>query len=304
MSWQRNWNFSGGLNLTAEKIALFNDRAFFMGNDLAKVPAANAPVVVQPEQMNADPFWGTVSKHKFAEFNVCKTSLDENNNEVITVDSSQPTIRAFLVDGDKTMESQWQTPFENSNPELKMPMLMAGLQTGQTITSMGTAAPAILGDTASAAAKTVMQPMADFVKSVQGRTNLNKVNTTQVFLSTASVRLNLSLFFIALRDAKIEVEEKIMRLESWAVPAKLSQGTVLTDVIEQGVAGLFSGIIPPYISLTTHGKTYWPFILESVSAPIVTPIDEHGNRLNLAVNLSLMSRTAWDADDVRKLYGN
>lgn len=275
-----------------------------MGNDLAKVPAANAPVAVQPERMNADPFWGTVSKHKFAEFNICTVSRDENNNEVITVDSNQPTVRAFLVDGDKTMESQWQTPFENSNPELKMPMLMAGLQTGQTMISMGAAAPAILGETALAVTKSAMQPIADFVKSVQGHTNLNKVNTTQVFLSTASVRLNLSLFFIALSDAKIEVEEKIMRLESWAVPAKLSQGTVLTDVIEQGVTGLFSGIIPPYISLTTHGKTYWPFILESVSAPIVTPIDEHGNRLNLAVNLSLMSRTAWDADDVRKLYGN
>lgn len=275
-----------------------------MGNDLAKVPAANTPVAVQPERMNADPFWGTVSKHKFAEFNICTVSRDENNNEVITVDSNQPTVRAFLVDGDKTMESQWQTPFENSNPELKMPMLMAGLQTGQTMISMGAAAPAILGETALAVTKSAMQPIADFVKSVQGHTNLNKVNTTQVFLSTASVRLNLSLFFIALSDAKIEVEEKIMRLESWAVPAKLSQGTVLTDVIEQGVAGLFSGIIPPYISLTTHGKTYWPFILESVSAPIVTPIDEHGNRLNLAVNLSLMSRTAWDADDVRKLYGN
>lgn len=274
-----------------------------MGNDLAKVPAANAPVAVQPERMNADPFWGTVSKHKFAEFNICTVSRDENNNEVITVDSNQPTVRAFLVDGDKTMESQWQTPFENSNPELKMPMLMAGLQTGQTVISMGAAAPAILGETALAVTKSAMQPIADFVKSVQGHTNLNKVNTTQVFLSTASVRLNLSLFFIALSDAKIEVEEKIMQLESWAVPAKLSQGTVLTDVIEQGVAGLFSGIIPPYISLTTHGKTYWPFILESVSAPIVTPIDEHGNRLNLAVNLSLMSRTAWDADDVRKLYG-
>ena len=275
-----------------------------MGNDLAKVPAANAPVAVQPERMNADPFWGTVSKHKFAEFNICTVSRDENNNEVITVDSNQPTVRAFLVDGDKTMESQWQTPFENSNPELKMPMLVAGLQTGQTMISMGAAAPAILGETALAVTKSAMQPIADFVKSVQGHTNLNKVNTTQVFLSTASVRLNLSLFFIALSDAKIEVEEKIMRLESWAVPAKLSQGTVLTDVIEQGVAGLFSGIIPPYISLTTHGKTYWPFILESVSAPIVTPIDEHGNRLNLAVNLSLMSRTAWDAEDVRKLYGN
>ncbi len=274
-----------------------------MGNDLSKVPAANAHSVKQPERMNADPFWGKVSKHKFAEFNLCSVSRDENNNEVITVDTSQPTVRAFLVDGDKTMESQWQTPFENSNPELKMPMLMAGLQTGQTITSMGAAADSILGDTVSAAAKTAMKPMADFIKSVQGHTNLNKVNTTQVFLSTASVRLNLSLFFIAFRNAKIEVEEKIMKLESWSVPVHLSQGTVLTDVVEQGAAGLFSGVIPPYISLTTHGKTYWPFILESVSAPIVTPIDEDGNRLNLAVNISILSRTAWDAGDVHKLYG-
>ena len=99
-----------------------------MGNNLAKVPAANAPVVVQPERMNADPFWGTVSKHKFAEVNICTVSRDEKNNEVITVDSNQPTVRAFLVDGDKTMESQWQTPFENSNPELKMPMLVASPQ--------------------------------------------------------------------------------------------------------------------------------------------------------------------------------
>ncbi|MNG71718.1 hypothetical protein D3C78_184970 [compost metagenome] len=278
-----------------------------MGNNLAKVPAANAPVAVQPERMNADPFWGTVSKHKFAEFNICTTSFDENNNEVIAIDTNKPTIRAFLVDGDKSMESQWQTPFENSNPELKMPMLVAGLQTGQTLDAMGrmadTAQNTILGG-AVKAARELLSPFSQFAESVKGKTNLNKVNTTQVFLSSASVRLNLSLFFIALSDARIEVEEKIMQLESWTVPQFLSDQSVLTDVIEQGSAGLFSGIIPPYISLTTHGKTYWPFILESVSAPIVTPIDTHGNRLNLAVNLSLMSRTAWDAEDVRKLYGN
>jgi hypothetical protein len=56
------------------------------------------------------------------------------------------------------------------------------------------------------------------------------------------------------------------------------------------------------LSLTTHGKTFLPFILQSVSAPIVAPIDEDGNRLSLTVNLSLISRTAWDAQDVRNLY--
>ena len=277
-----------------------------MGNSLAQVPAANAPAASQPERMNADPFWGSVSKHKFAEFNICTVSRDENGNQTVEVDSSQPTVRAFLTDGDKTMESQWQTPFENSNPELKMPMLMAGLQTGQTVASLGAAAGPAMGglpDEAVSALVSAAQPIAEWAKSVEGKTNLNKVNTTQVFLSTASVRLNLSLFFIALWDAKLEVENKIMRLESWSVPVQLSQGTLLTDVLSEGAEGLFSGIIPPYVSLTTHGKTYWPFIIESVSAPIVTPIDEHGNRLSLAVNISMMSRAAWDAQDVRNLYG-
>ncbi|ENU27956.1 hypothetical protein F992_00788 [Acinetobacter modestus] len=45
-----------------------------------------------------------------------------------------------------------------------------------------------------------------------------------------------------------------------------------------------------------------PFILESVSAPIVAPIDSEGNRLSLTVNLSLISRTAWDAQDIFDLY--
>ncbi|MFV5183806.1 hypothetical protein ACNKG3_20095, partial [Acinetobacter baumannii] len=60
---------------------------------------------------------------------------------------------------------------------------------------------------------------------------------------------------------------------------------------------------PPFVSLTTHGKTYKPFIIESVSAPIVAPIDEKGNRLSLAVNISLLSRTAWDSKDIYSLYG-
>ena len=93
-----------------------------------------------------------------------------------------------------------------------------------------------------------------------------------------------------------------MYLQSWSLPTHLSQGTVLTDLISEGGEGLFSGLIPPYITVTTHGKTYMPFILQSVSAPIVAPIDKEGNRLSLTVNLSLISRTAWDAQDVRNLY--
>lgn len=270
--------------------------------DLSRAQAANAAKTTPVEDLSADPFYGYVSKHKFAEFNLCTITRDENTNEpAVLMDAAQPTIRAFLTDGDISFESQWQTPFENSNPELKMPMLMAGLQTGQMVASFGTVSGAVLGEM-SKGISSAMQPIAEFAKQVEGKTNLNKVNTTQVFLSTASVHLNLSIFFIAMKDARKEVENKLMHLQSWSLPAHLSQGTVLTDLANQGIKGLFSGIIPPFISLTTHGKTYLPFLLQSVSAPIVAPIDKDGNRLSLTVSLSLISRTAWDAQDVRNLY--
>lgn len=273
-----------------------------MANDINGVQAANADKTTLPVDYSADPFWGYVSKHKFAEFNLCTMERDAETKEpIFSYDLSQPTIRAFLTDGDISFESQWQTPFENSNPELKMPMLMAGLQTGQTVASVGAVGGAVLGEISSTLVS-ALQPVAEFAKSVEGKTNLNKVNTTQVFLSTASVHLNLSVFFIALKDARAEVENKLMHLQSWSLPAQLSQGTVLTDLADQGIDGLFSGLIPPYITVTTHGKTYMPFILQSVSAPIVAPIDKDGNRLSLTVNLSLISRAAWDAKDVRNLY--
>ncbi|MDR9548371.1 hypothetical protein RJC95_16715, partial [Acinetobacter baumannii] len=66
------------------------------------------------------------------------------------------------------------------------------------------------------------------------------------------------------------------------------------------------GIVSQNIDSPTNPvrfKTYKPFIIESVSAPIVAPIDEKGNRLSLAVNISLMSRTAWDSKDIYSLYG-
>ncbi|RZG85798.1 hypothetical protein [Acinetobacter venetianus] len=273
-----------------------------MSDKLAGAQVANAEQTIQPVDYSADPFWGYVSKHKFAEFSLCTMERNPDTNEpYFSYDTSQPTIRAFLTDGDINFESQWQTPFENSNPELKMPMLMAGLQTGQTVASVGAVGGALFGQVADGIVS-AMQPIAEFAKSVEGKTNLNKVNTTQVFLSTASVHLNLSVFFIALKDARAEVENKLMHLQSWSLPSHLSQGTVLTDLVDQGVEGLFSGQIPPYIAVTTHGKTYIPFILQSVSAPIVAPIDKEGNRLSLTVNLSLISRTAWDAQDVRNLY--
>ena len=156
-----------------------------MSKALAYAPAVNTAKTKLPST-ESDPFYGSISKHKYAEFSLC----DKDGNPV-----ASPVIRALLTDGDKSIESQWQTPFENSNPELKMPMLMANLQTGQMLQAAAT-----LGENSpfmSALSDMASGPLATAeiaLKSVEGRTNLTKVNTTQVFLSTSSVRLNLSIF--------------------------------------------------------------------------------------------------------------
>lgn len=254
-------------------------------NVLAKGQAANTPPEKQPTQ-DYSLIYGNLSDHLI----VSLTRCDRDGN----LDPDSPVVKGIFADGDKTIESQWQSPFENSNPEQKLPMMMALLQSGQgadTLSAWTQNLP--LGKQINAYA----QKGVDGLKELEGRTNFNKVNSTQIFLSTQSIRLTASLFFIAIEDAKKEVEQQISLLEQWALPASLSDQSLLQN------AELFSGIIPPFVAFTIHGKTYKPFILESVSAPLKAPIDSKGNRLSLTVNLSLISRTAWDASDIIKLYG-
>jgi hypothetical protein len=60
--------------------------------------------------------------------------------------------------------------------------------------------------------------------------------------------------------------------------------------------------VPPFVNLVYSGKSYKPFLIESVSVPITGPIDKHGNRLSATVTLSLISRQAWDKNSVAALY--
>lgn len=175
---------------------------------IALATPANAPKPRLPSN-DTDPFYGVISKHKFAVFSEC----DKDGNWLADL----PIVAAMITDGEKTIESNYQTPFENSNPEHKMPTLMAALQTGELVEAIGN----IVGSNGLLQAATdVLDPVTgmlkNFAKSAEGKTNLTKINTTQVFVSTASIRINLSLFLIALRDPLVEVEHKIGQLEAWA----------------------------------------------------------------------------------------
>ena len=276
---------------------------------------SNAPTVA-PIAAPVDRFDGLTAL-KFAQITQC------DKKGVPIPDSA--TVRAILTEGDLAIESQYQTPFGNSNPEMKLPSLMALLQSGDLAEgiSQGTKALENGGDgaklvgavvgVAGIAANALSQSLGfkdiraatDFL---EGRTTLTKVNSTEIFLSTEPVTLNLTLFFMAFKDARVEDDDKVRQLEMWALPQSLKEFGAAVNIAksvenkEGLVSGLFSGVVPPFVSLTYGGKTYKPMLIQSVSKPLVAPIDSKGNRLNLTVQITLVSRTAWDASNIDAVY--
>lgn len=268
-------------------------------------PADNQPQVEQVQQTTEQ--WGSVSPHKLAKIRLCSKEGVSLGGVVVC---------AVLTDGEFTTESSYQSPFEASNPETKLPNLMGMIQSGQFITSITGIAGKAAGSVGSAAITAaqalseasglagVLKNIGSGIASLEGKTNLTKINSTLIFVSTASVKISCSLFFMALKDAKVEVEIPFSQLQQWSLPAELSKQGLLESVVGNGLLdGLFPSSVLPYVSLTYGGKTYAPFLLENVAAPISGPMDQHGNRLNLSTTLSLASRQAWDAGDLKTLYG-
>lgn len=212
-------------------------------------------------------------------------------------------VRGMFTEGEKTIESQWQSPFENMSPESRMPALLAGLQSGTLseafkATEIGRAALEITGQENN-------------IDNLRGKSNFSRMNSIQTFVGTHSVKMSLTLFFMAVEDANEEVEQQIKLLEKWTLPEHLTKFGMITNLAKNAEDarmdrsesdGLFGTKVPPFVAITLHGRTYAPFIIESVTAPMKVPIDKDGHRLSASVNLSVVSRAAWDAADIDKFY--
>lgn len=192
----------------------------------------------------------------------------------------------LFVDGDMSIESQWQTPFESSNPENKLPSLMAGLQSG-------TFSDAFVGITKSLGLDKLGESGAEMMSGLEGKSNFTKVNSTQIYLSSAPTRMSLNLALLAYKDAKLEVEQPLLKLQQLAMPKILGD-----SLVQEGE--FFSSTIPPFVAITFANKTYKPFIVESVSAPIGGATDAMGNRLSATISVTVASRTAMDARDAKE----
>lgn len=261
--------------------------------------------------------WGKINKNLLAQIYV----VDKFGNK-----QGDFVVEAAITEGGLELASQYSSPFD-ANPDQRMPTLMGMVQSGEFVSALGNIANSakssdgIVGLASNALSKagevtgfnSLLKTAGNAIQSVEGKTNLTKVNSIQIFNSTQAVRLNITLFLRAWEDAKLEVEAPLSLLEQWSLPAELSEYGIARNVadsikkngssIEGVFGGLFPSTVPPFVAINYAGRTYLPFLIESISTPLVVERDKDMNRLAVTVTITIVSRTAWDATDIKNLYG-
>lgn len=264
---------------------------------------------IQPDNLQtAQPFaetqpvqWGRLSKGLLAEI----YPLKKINRDGGTFDFERAgaSVFALLTEGQIEFSNNYTTPFESSNPESRLPNLMAMIQSGQLITAFGQ----IFGEQKPQGPLELtglsgyLKQGADLLQSLEGSSNLTKVNSTEIYVSTSPLKMPLTFVLRAWQDAKTEVEDPIARLESWTLPEYLyDQGLLVSlansgGTVEEKVQSLWPSKVPPFVAIQYAGRTYKPLLIETISSPLVVERDPDLNRLFAQVTLSVTSRTALDA---------
>lgn len=266
-------------------------------------------LLTQPDNLKtAQPFaetqpvqWGRLSKGLLAEI----YPLKKINRDGGTFDFERAgaSVFALLTEGQIEFSNNYTTPFESSNPESRLPNLMGMIQSGQLISAFGQI---FGGDKTQGFLDLInlsglVEQGGDLLQSLEGRTNLTKVNSTEIYVSTSPLKMPLTFVLRAWQDAKTEVEDPIARLESWTLPEYLyDQGLLVSlansgGTVEEKVQSLWPSKVPPFVAIQYAGRTYKPLLIETISSPLVVERDPDLNRLFAQVTLSVTSRTALDA---------
>lgn len=210
-------------------------------------------------------------------------------------------IAALFEDGEFTVESQYSTPFETSNPEGRMPNMMGMIQSGELPASMYSIFNLDSETADDSAVKSVAGDAADKLLGLKDKSTFTKINSRQVYTSSSSVRISGTLVFQAWVDAASEVERALNVLQQYASPRKLSDASLVVGTLSEGADGMFPSTIPSLVQFQYAGKTYKPMFIESLSAPITAPMNKNGDRIAIKVQITLLSLTAWDKYDIANL---
>lgn len=248
---------------------------------------------------------------------ICPITENVNNGKTSILGvMDEPRVVCILEDAEFSLDNQYSTPFESSNPEGRMPNLMGMIQSGQIMAStydimqavsppsLDSVIPDGMGKALFEKGKAKVSDFATELEGLKGKSSFTKINSQQIYTSSNSIKISATAIFSAWADAKEEVEKAIQKLQEWATPILLSDKSIITSIAEeQSLTGLFPSTAPPLVKLTYAGKEYLPLVIESLSAPMVAPMNENGDRITVKCQITFASLKAWDKNNIIQLYG-
>lgn len=244
--------------------------------------------------------WGRVSQYLMGRIYPC----DSKGNAL----ASDPVVSVVPVAAPATdvqfeASFNWQSPFENAGPESKAPALMALIQSGQLAT-VASALQEKLPDVASGAGS-LLEKAKEVAEGLQGRTGITKLNSRQVFSGMPPIKVTFSLHFRAIKSGQAEVMTPYQRLLEWAMPRKLAENGVFTEMLTSSrgfLDALFPSEAPTMVGFMYGNNRYVPMVIESIGNPLDGPMDENGIPIYRVVQVTLATLTALDKNDVAKIF--
>lgn len=202
-----------------------------------------------------------------------------------------------ITDGNSEISQNWNSPFEGAGAESKAPTLSALLQSGTADVDVSAFLATLGGNAAITSA----------LQSVQGRTGITKLNSTQVFSGMPPVKVSFTMHFRAMKDPQSEVTAPLIQLKQWSVPQLLASDGFIAGALTTGTSTsilekIFPSVSPQIVSFAYGDLTYSPMVIENISDPITAPRDSSGALVSVSVQITMATLTAIDGRDIKALY--
>ena len=233
--------------------------------------------------------WGNLNKNLIASF------WEVDRHGIKKEESS--TVMTAVTDCSLDVSVNWVSPFENIGSDRVFPTVSSALQTGQVSALIDNVASTIgLGNDESE------PPVGE---SLSGRSGLTKLNSVQAFKGAPPLGIRVTVLFRAWLDPKREVVEPSDQLMQWLLAEEISDNGFIANVITQEKDGFIETVLPTkvprLVAFNYRGRTYSPLVMETAAIPLTSPIDKHGQPVELLIPIKLGSYTSIDAGDWKNL---
>lgn len=241
--------------------------------------------------------WTGLSPHLLASFFPVRRVVEGTNVRWERVPGS-PEVQAPLTDGSLEQTANWISPFENQTADAKLSSLSSMFQTGGFEAILNSLQQFAGQD--SFVGGQIGEVNAN-LKTLEGKTAVTKLNSTQVFSGMPPLRVNVTAHFRALFDSASEVEAPMDQLMAWALPKKLSTqglvGNALDSSQEKGWRTVYPSEAPQVIGMQYANMLIKPMVFGQVPYPLTGPRDKDGRLICGSMSLSLETLSAIDKDD-------